>query len=234
MDRSLARLLLGIAIGSTLWLSLPVCGGHAFASTLTAKDSDRAKHARQMYKEGQYEDAAKIFSSLSIEYPDRLGFTRNLGACYYHLRRPEPAISNLQEYLKLGRNLDVEDRKEVESWIAEMEKLRDQPSANPNTAPQAASTEEPAPSAAATPPVISPTTPAAVSVSPPADSATTLTSVHVVPEATTTERPVYKKWWLWTGIGAVVVAGAVTAILLAHGSSAGPCHGISPNCVEVK
>jgi len=34
--------------------------------------------------------------------------------------------------------------------------------------------------------------------------------------------PVYKTWWFWTGVGAVVVAGAVvTAVLLSSGSSKG-------------
>jgi tetratricopeptide (TPR) repeat protein len=234
MDRSLARLALGIAIGSVLCLSLPICEGVAVASPLSAKDDARAKQARQLYKEGQYEEAAKIFSSLSIDYPEKLGFTRNLGACYYHLRRPEPAISNLQEYLKLAQNIDVEDRTEVDGWIAEMEKLRDQPAANPPADSQVAPTKQPAPSVSAETAAILPATQMAAPIPPPLDSSTTLTSTPATPEATTTERPVYKKWWLWTGIGAAVVAGTVTAILLAHGSSASPCNGISPNCVEVK
>lgn len=45
----------------------------------------------------------------------------------------------------------------------------------------------------------------------------------------------YKKWWFWTGIGAVVVAGSVTAFLVARGSSNGsPCSGIGPNCVAFR
>jgi hypothetical protein len=33
--------------------------------------------------------------------------------------------------------------------------------------------------------------------------------------------PVYKTWWFWTGVGAVVAAGAVTAVVLSSGSSKG-------------
>jgi hypothetical protein len=31
--------------------------------------------------------------------------------------------------------------------------------------------------------------------------------------------PVYRTWWFWTGVGAVVVAGAVSAILISRGGS---------------
>jgi hypothetical protein len=104
------------------------------AAALTAKDNARAKQARQLFKEGQYEDAAKIFSSLSIEYPDKLVFTRNLGACYYYLRRPEPALSNLREYLRRSQDVAADDRAEVEGWMVEMERLRDRPAATAGTA----------------------------------------------------------------------------------------------------
>jgi tetratricopeptide (TPR) repeat protein len=33
--------------------------------------------------------------------------------------------------------------------------------------------------------------------------------------------PVYKRWWFWTGLGAVVAAGVVTAVVLSSGSSKG-------------
>jgi tetratricopeptide (TPR) repeat protein len=94
---------LGVVIGSALCLSMPLCEGRALAAGLTAKDTARAKQARQLYKEGRYEDAAKLFSRLSSAYPDMLVLTRNLGACYYYLRRPEPALSNLREYLRRGQ-----------------------------------------------------------------------------------------------------------------------------------
>jgi hypothetical protein len=32
---------------------------------------------------------------------------------------------------------------------------------------------------------------------------------------------VYKRWWFWTGLGAVVAAGVVTAVVLSSGSSKG-------------
>ena len=135
MDRPLARLFLGIAIGSALCLGFPIREGCALAAALSAKDGAKAKQAQQFYKEGHYEDAAKIFTELSVDYPDKPAFTRNLGACYYYLHRPEPAISNLREYLDRGKNITEKDRTEVDGWIAEMEKLRDQTAAAANAAP---------------------------------------------------------------------------------------------------
>ncbi len=45
-------------------------------------------------------------------------------------------------------------------------------------------------------------------------------------------RPLYKKWWFWTGVGAVVAAGAVTAFVLTR-SSEKTCSGSYP-CAEVR
>jgi tetratricopeptide (TPR) repeat protein len=164
MDRSLVKLSWGIVLGLAVLLSLPVwpkCEGRALAAEVSAKDSAKVKQARQLYKEGQYEDAAKIFSSLSVEYPDKLAFTRNLGACYYHLRRPEPAISNLREYLKRSTEIPNDDRAEVEGWIAEMEKLRDQAAAATTVAP---ATPAPQPAAVAAVPTMATTEPTAPSL----------------------------------------------------------------------
>lgn len=132
---------------------MPPCEGSALAAGLTAKETAKAKQAKQLYKEGQYEQAAKLFSSLSSDHPEMLVFTRNLGACYYYLRRPEPALSNLREYLRREQDITPEDRSEVEGWMAEMEKLRDHLHA-PSVAPVV-----PAPAIGATPPPYAPASP---------------------------------------------------------------------------
>lgn len=157
MVRSLARLSLEVVIGFALCLSVSLCEGHALAAGLTAKDTARAKQAKQLYKEGQYQEAAKIFSSLSSDHPDMLVFTRNLGACYYYLRRPEPALSNLREYLRRAQDITPDDRSEVEGWMGEMDKLRGQASAIPGPVPVAAAppvapADRYQPAAGATPP----------------------------------------------------------------------------------
>ncbi len=52
-------------------------------------------------------------------------------------------------------------------------------------------------------------------------------------EAAGSSRPVYAKWWFWTGVGAAVVAGTVTAFVLTRHPD-GACGGASVPCVEVK
>jgi tetratricopeptide (TPR) repeat protein len=226
---------LGIAIGCALCLSLPVHEGRALAAGLTAKDTAEAKEARQLYKAGQYEAAAEIFLRLSGKYPDMLVLTRNLGACYYYLHRPEPALSNLREYLQREENITAEDRREVEAWIVEMEKLRSQTAAAPKTpsavvpappppvvapspvaAPSPAPTNAPAAAALPTPPVVEP-----VPGPPPllGDSGKSAVGEGALdlrqkPAEQAAAPESGSRWWLWTGIGAVVVGGIVTAVLL--------------------
>jgi hypothetical protein len=62
------------------------------------------------------------------------------------------------------------------------------------------------------------------------DGATNLTAIPHAPELASHRQPVYRKWWFWTGVGAAVVAGTVTALLLTH--QGGDCSG-KYACLEV-
>jgi tetratricopeptide (TPR) repeat protein len=231
MVHSSARLLLGIAIGIALCLPPSLCEGRAQAAGLTAKDTARAKRAKQLYKDGQYEEAAKIFSSLSSDNPDTLVLTRNLGACYYYLRRPEPALSNLREYLRRAHDISAEDRSEVEGWVAEMEKLRGQPAPTPSPASALpAPPVLPVTAAAGTAPVSSapapssptPATPSPASAgasSQPSNSAMLAETVTTTPQAPA--RSYSTLAWIAGGIGVVGLAGGgvCTALALSKFSS---------------
>jgi tetratricopeptide (TPR) repeat protein len=263
-----------------------MCEGSAQAAGLSAKDTAKAKEARQLYKAGQYEEAANIFLRLSSDYPDMLVLTRNLGACYYYLHRPEPALSNLREYLQRQQNITPEDRREVEGWIAEMEKLRSQMSAIPSAAPVVAPvpppsvvvpSPSPAPSsspplpATPLPPVPSPVAPstprpALAQSAPSAPSAAPLPTPPVIEPALASrpsladtggnltgreealdlrQKPADQggtaapesgsRWWLWTGIGAVVAGGIVTGVLLSIRSPGrdGTCSSGLSGCMVV-
>jgi len=123
--RPLRPMLLGIqflvASVSLLHLRQP-----AVASEKDGKGEAEMKEALQLYHLGLYEEAAKVFARLSGDYPDVPEFDRNLGACFYYLRWPGPAISNLRQYLTRKKDIPPLDKAEVERWINEMEKLRDQ------------------------------------------------------------------------------------------------------------
>lgn len=152
----MARSLSGaIPLGALLLCAGAVLGGAiphglpaAWAGELDCNDKADAKAALRFYKEGNYEDAAKVFARLSVAHPDMLVFVRDLGACYYYLRRWEPALSNLRDYEHRKRDISPDDQAEIEGWIGEMERLRDTqaaaalaPAAPGAPAPQAAATE---------------------------------------------------------------------------------------------
>jgi hypothetical protein len=114
--------------------------------------------------------------------------------------------------------------------------------ARPSPPPAAAS---PLPAETQTPPAAGtsssaappPPEPVAIPVPPPVpqplDTTTNLASAPVAPAESSAEQPIYKKWWFWTGVGAVVVAGTVTAIMLTRQSS-NPCGVTSLTCWEIK
>jgi len=155
MDRALKTLLLCAVVAAFSAVMLPAVP-LASAAELDRKGKSDAKEALRFYKEGNYEDAAKLFLRLSINYPDMLVFVRNLGACYYYMRRYEPALSNLRDYLHRKTDIAANDRAEVAGWIGEMERMRDQAIVAAAAAPSTPST---APPAAAVPPTPSASVP---------------------------------------------------------------------------
>ena len=140
----------GILVVLAMLLALLGIEPGAAAAGLDKKGSADAKRATQLYKQGNYEEAAAVFLQLSVDNPGMPVFVRNLGACYYYLRRPDPALSNLREYLVKKKDITPEDRAEVEGWIAEMDQLRQH---GPTPAPAAAPAFFPV---APTPPVPAP------------------------------------------------------------------------------
>jgi hypothetical protein len=201
--------------------SVPRLAGTAHAAGLDRKGKADAKEATQRYKEGRYEEAARIFVRLSIEYPDMEIFERNVGACFYYLRKPEPALSNLRNYLNHNKAIAPDDKAVVDRWIAEMEELRAQ-----EIAARAPVEQPPKSSTALLPASAAPA---------PVDMANRPAGADLTSERPASEvrQPVYKTWWFWTGAAVVVAAGTVTAILLA-GRSSDPCDGASMVCRGVK
>lgn len=150
---------LGVVVGLALMFAQVGIESGAVAAGMSRKGTADAKKATQLYKQGSYEAAAEIFAQLSVDNPDMPVFVRNMGACYYYLRRPEPALSNLREYLHKKKDISPEDRAEVEGWIAEMDQLRQRGSA-PAAAAAPVAPATPAPAALA-PAAVTPAAPAA-------------------------------------------------------------------------
>ena len=120
---------------SAVAANLPRLESVALAAGLDAKGEATAKEASGLYRQGLYEDAAKLFAKLVVDYPDMLIFERSLGACFYYLHKPEPALSNLRNYLVHRKDIPADDKAVVDRWIDEMEKLRAHNAAVPVVSP---------------------------------------------------------------------------------------------------
>jgi hypothetical protein len=123
---------------SAVAANLPRLESEALAAGLDPSGEATAKEASGLYRQGLYEDAAKLFARLVVDYPDMLIFERSLGACFYYLRKPEPALSNLRNYLVHRKDIPADDKAVVDRWIDEMEKLRAQNAAVPVVPPPTA------------------------------------------------------------------------------------------------
>ena len=165
---STRALVLGLCF-VVLTAAVPLTSSPVEAAEMDKKGRSDAKTAMRFYKQGNYEDAAKVFLRLSIDYPDMLVFVRNLGACYYYMRRYEPALSNLRDYEHRKKDIAPDDRAEIAGWIGEMERLRDQAAAAAAVPPPAPAVPT-APPDSAVAPVVAPPLP---SVTPSASETTT-------------------------------------------------------------
>jgi hypothetical protein len=134
-------------------------------------------------------------------------YLRNIGRCQQNLGEPDKAIASFREYLRKAKDLSADQRAEIDGYIAEMEQLK-RSKASGATASSAAATSAP-------PPEARPAEPAPVLVGPP-----TVTAPRAEPAD---GGPFYTRAWFWVG-AAVVVAGAVTAIVLVSADRS-PTHG---------
>lgn len=198
-------LLLELASGlrpcpSRCWAADGAPAGAPVAATAAPDDDD--VRARDLFVSGQYAAALVVYTRLyqQTRHPT---YQRNIGRCHQMLRQPEEAIRWFEAYLRAVPALAPAERAEIQGYIAEMRALR-----ATNAAP-------PAPVA---PPVIGPaaTTPG---WSPAPEPAT----VSVTGEGGGASAPSSRKWWILTGVGAVVVGVVVFAVLSSRGESRLPC-----------
>jgi hypothetical protein len=208
-------------VGSGRWarraaLVVGLCGVLSGAAAHAGEDPREAK-GRSLFATGEYQAALDIFVNLFGEKGDPV-YLRNIGRCYQKLRQPAKAIDAFQEYLLRYQRLKPAERREVEGFIQQMNKLKAEQ--------EAEARPEPAP-----PPHIEPTpTPPPPSLAPPPppktaadsdDNGGTAPLVTAHPDQGSGDqagsRPITSHWWFWAGAGAVVVGGVVAALVLTSG-----------------
>ncbi len=176
----------------------------AAAEPAAAPDS-RDVAARDLFRTGRYAEALSIYVQLYTEthHPTYL---RNIGRCRQMMRQPGPAIDSFRSYLRQARDLAPSERAEIEGYIAEMQRLE----ASAAPAP-ALSTTPPSEAAPGQPPTWAP-------VAPTTGDATAAPAAHEGDAS-----PLTHKWWFWTGIGALVIAGVIVAVAAGGGKDRLPC-----------
>jgi tetratricopeptide (TPR) repeat protein len=193
-----------------------------------APAAEDEKEARRLFQKaelsfnlGKFEEALADYQSAYQAKP-LTGFLFNIAQCYRNLGNWERARFFYRRYLTLEPRSP--NRHRVEDLVAEMtDRLEKQQALMPptkglTTGPVAASPSEPtaAPAPALTPPpAVAPPLPEPSAAAASTSSATVSSTLVAAPPLATAERkPVYKRWWFWTGVGAVVAGGVVAAIVL--------------------
>jgi tetratricopeptide (TPR) repeat protein len=185
----------------------------AAAGNATKASKARELAARKAFGAGDWAKALELYSDLYAETLHPI-YLRNIARCHQRLRNPQKAIDLFQEYVAKYKP-EAEERTEIDGFIKEMEQLRQQQALQAAPAaparPAAATAEAAAPVTTATDTTTAPAGPLPAHAPVPAagNAALNLAEVHQPAPA-----PVYTRWWFWTGVGAVVAAGAVTAVVL--------------------
>lgn len=171
-----------------------------------AEDSADVKKAQILYKKGEAAFNAKHYDEALKEWEAGYALAAKplfiVNMAHAERRRGElrKALALYRRYLLVDP--DTKLRGEVEGVIKELEEAI---AAEDAAAPPPTGTPPAVPPPAPAPPVVA--APEPVVVAAPA------------PAATDEPTPVYKSWWFWSVIGAVVVAGVVTGVVLSSGGT---------------
>jgi len=172
----------------------------------------------RLYDIHEYDAALKEYKAGYLTRPDP-SFLYNIGQCYKRLGMPVQAREFFREYLKKAAR-DDRNRAQAGARLRELETEADgttnpPPASTARTAPvsdgdMSGAEQQPRNSSvkrSALPPAAGPTEPMAT----PAAGLDFSNSGTVPVEPSPT--PYYRTWWFWTGVGAVVAASVVTAVV---------------------
>ncbi len=179
-------------------LLVTLAGPSASAADKTELDAKKEKKARLECAAGNFREGVRLLAELWLDSKNPT-LIFNQARCYELNAQNASAASRFREFLRKAGPLPPDDVKAIERRIEDLER-------KPASATQPTVIVMPAPATAA------PAPPPA----PPAPSPTPMLLDARMPEAPA-EAPVYQRWWFWTGVGAVVAGGVVTAVLLSRG-----------------
>jgi tetratricopeptide (TPR) repeat protein len=222
----------------------------AFVVTARAADGGDAK-ARYMsgqshYNLNEFSEALQDFKEAYRLHPDP-AFLFNIAQCERQLGEFDEAIKFYRSYLR--NKPDAGNAHEVQKKIDELKGLSEAKRKSKEGAPQSVIPPttiapspppvEPSPPPVAAPPPVEPIAPPPAASPPPVPAAVPAAeapaaSVSATPGVDLTasntqssnDEPIYKKWWLWAGVGAVVVGVVIVAVVASSGSASAPSSGL--------
>jgi hypothetical protein len=183
----------------------------AASNAMGANVESKERVAKKACLVGDVEKGVSILADLYVDTNDP-AYIWNQGRCFEQNGKHDQAVLRFKEYLRKAKNLPQREADAVLKKIDELQGSSGQREAQPVAVPAAQPSAAPAP-----------VVPDAPAVPPSAAVATTPDSLGISQSAPPPEPqespPAYKRWWFWTGIGAVVAGGVVTGILLSKKSA---------------
>jgi hypothetical protein len=190
-----------------------IAGALLAATTATARGEDPNSAKAHFVRGTKLYDLGRYLEAAkeyeaTYEIKDDPALLFNIGQAYRLGKQYPDAIRAYKSFLR--RAPESQQRGQIEGYLKTMQDEVDRQEAakTPTVAPTVAPTPTPTP------------TPMAA------------------PAPAQTERPIYKKWWLWTIVGGVVVAGVVVGVtvgVLASRDSFNPSLGkVGPAALEVR
>jgi hypothetical protein len=180
-------------------------------SAMGANVEGKERAAKKACLVGDVDKGAEILADLYIDTNDA-GHIYNQARCFEQNGRNAQAALRFKEYLRKAKGLSKADSDAVLKKIEELQEGAGKR--------EAEATPGPAPAA---PPATTPAAPPPVAAVPPSATVATATDPLGISQSAPPEPqespPVYKRWWFWTGIGAVVAGGVVTGVLLSKKST---------------
>src|SRR3982751_3142243 len=95
------------------------------AGRAQAASDTREIKAREDFAAGRFQEALDIFARLYAESLHPI-YLRNIGRCYQGLQNPDRAIATFRDYLRKSKTITLDEKKEIEGFISEMEDLKRQ------------------------------------------------------------------------------------------------------------
>jgi tetratricopeptide (TPR) repeat protein len=189
----------------------------ASAEAGPAEDEARthAKAGTAAFNLGHYDEAVAEYESAYKLVPDPV-FLFNIGQAHRLAGNAEKALVAYRSYLRTAP-VNAPNREQVEKHVEQLEAATRTPGPAPKPSPPVARKPDLTPTA-----------------EPPASPALDVTAAGAAAGRPSPSTPVYKTWWFWAGVGAVVVAGTTTAILLSRGQEGAIKGNVDPGVVVLR